>query len=128
MKKIFPNGFKNSKLNGFINNTRAGKAIQSVAIGVVDGIPFIGKGLAEEIRSNKADKLTYKGITMPDGSDIGSGKHNVWRWVGYLTPAVVVIGRIIWPEYVNKELLDSIIALLGKLSTIADMFIGTTAI
>ena len=121
MKKIFPKGFKNSKLGGFLNKTRAGKAIQSVAIGAVSAIPFIGKGLSEELKSNKADKLTYRGITNREGADIGAGKHNGWRWFGYLTPSVIIIARLIWPEYVNKDLLDSIIKLMGKLSTLIEL-------
>lgn len=88
----------------FLETTVVGKALSSAAIGSVSAIPFVGTGIATELKSNKLDKLT------------GEGKMNYIRLAAYGVMSLLIIGRIVKPDVVNIELIESISRILLRLA------------
>lgn len=94
--KLFKKPFNETKLGNFLNDTAVGKGVSSLAIGAISGVPFIGKGIADELKSNKADLLT------------GKGNHNYLRLIAFTVVVLLSVGRIVWPEHINTELIETI--------------------
>lgn len=94
--------FKDTKFAGFFKNTAIGKTLTSVAIGTISGVPYVGKGISDELRANKSDKIT------------GDGKHNIWRWIAFIVSTLLFLGRLIFPEVVNAELIANVAKIMSE--------------
>jgi len=100
--------FNETKVGKFFNNTALGKTLTSVAIGTISAVPYVGRGISDELRANKADTLTHTGLTDDNGIDTGEGKHNIWRWIAFSISALLFLGRLIFPEVVNAEFVANV--------------------
>ena len=92
----------NGKLKTFLTDKPLGKFIRSTVIGGVKGIPFVGN-IASELLANKADKVT------------GEGKTDTTRLVIYVLMGVLSLGRIIFPEHINSEVIREIVNIVSEL-------------
>lgn len=98
MKKL-----KNTKIGKFLKETKAGKAITSLALGALKGVPILGN-IATELKDNYSDDLT------------GMGKRNYTRLAAYVLVGALMIGRLINPDVVNMELIAIILEFATELA------------
>lgn len=79
----------------FFTENKIGKLIFSTGLGALKGVPVAGN-IITELRDNKSDDLS------------GFGKINIPRYISYGLMSVLFIGRIVFPEYINAELLKEL--------------------
>ena len=75
----------------------------SVVKGIAKSAPLVG-GIINEIQSNK------------DSSTNGKGKVDKTRLVSYVLGGVLVIGRLVFPEVINLDLIDAAIAIFNSIA------------
>jgi len=93
-KKIFPNGFKDSKLNKFFKETTVGKGIA----GLAQSAPIVGTlvtNFKEDTKENPAGSLKL-------------GKPELWRIVLGL-----VIAGLIAKGVLTQEQIDFVMGIMG---------------
>ena len=90
------------KIIKFLHENKIGKVINSLGVGALKGVPFLGNVITE-LTSNKSDELT------------GFGNTNKCRLMTYGVVSLLFIGRIIWPEHVNSELFTQLIDIITEL-------------
>lgn len=71
--------------------------LKAIFKGVKSAMPIISN-ISEEIKKNKSDK------------EGGEGKVSLPRLIAYLLAALLVIARIIWPEYINIDTIEEVLS------------------
>lgn len=97
-KKIFPNGFKESKFNKFFKETFVGKAVSGLVRESLQSIPFVG---------------TIVTSFKEDTKDNPKGKVNITKWDAYRLAIGLVLAYFMAKGILKPEDIEFLKSFIG---------------